>query len=357
MEIDGFCERRRRVQKWHGAFQIAFVYTGTVVGAGFATGKEIVAFFSQYGLLGFFGILLAGYALIVLGARMMETAIEVKAASYEDLTIFLFGKKAAILMNVIILIMLVGVSGVMISGTGALFEEHLNIKREAGMILTLFLTFLVMLIGTKGIVAVNVLVVPMMICFNLLLAVKSVSNPDFVSFFIAIPDNSFTDWWKSLISPFSYAAFNLTLAQAVLVPLAAEVNDKKIVRLGGMIGGFFLTIILLASHVALVSLPDFRLYDIPMAVIVKSGMAGLYFIYLFMIYGEIFTSIIGNIYGLEKQISHHLSLRKIWLVSIILIVVYMIGNVEYGPLLSWLYPFFGYISMFFLMLLWWKKPS
>lgn len=31
------------------AFQLAFVYVGTVVGAGFATGKEIVEFFVRFG--------------------------------------------------------------------------------------------------------------------------------------------------------------------------------------------------------------------------------------------------------------------------------------------------------------------
>ncbi|MFL6516822.1 MAG: hypothetical protein ACJ8GL_01940, partial [Bacillus sp. (in: firmicutes)] len=34
---------------WTQAFQIAAVYVGTVVGAGFATGKEIVEFFSRFG--------------------------------------------------------------------------------------------------------------------------------------------------------------------------------------------------------------------------------------------------------------------------------------------------------------------
>ncbi|MFK4998099.1 hypothetical protein ACI2OX_14265 [Bacillus sp. N9] len=32
------------MRNWTGAFQIAAVYVGTVIGAGFATGKEIVEF-------------------------------------------------------------------------------------------------------------------------------------------------------------------------------------------------------------------------------------------------------------------------------------------------------------------------
>lgn len=35
------------------ASQLAFVYVGTVVGAGFATGREIVEFFLKFGWFGF----------------------------------------------------------------------------------------------------------------------------------------------------------------------------------------------------------------------------------------------------------------------------------------------------------------
>lgn len=47
------------LSRWSGIFQIAAVYVGTVVGAGFATGREIVEFFTRYGIYGFIGILIA----------------------------------------------------------------------------------------------------------------------------------------------------------------------------------------------------------------------------------------------------------------------------------------------------------
>lgn len=37
--------------KWYAAIQLAAVYVGTVVGAGFATGREIVVFFHNMDLL------------------------------------------------------------------------------------------------------------------------------------------------------------------------------------------------------------------------------------------------------------------------------------------------------------------
>lgn len=40
-------------------FKICFVIIGTIIGAGFASGKEIYTFFSIYGINGLWGILLS----------------------------------------------------------------------------------------------------------------------------------------------------------------------------------------------------------------------------------------------------------------------------------------------------------
>jgi uncharacterized membrane protein YkvI len=342
------------VKKWTGAFQVAAVYVGTVIGAGFATGKEIVEFFTRYGFVGFLTILVAGYLFILLGSKLMMKAIDLKAHSYEELNEYLFGNVLAKVMNIFIMIMLIGVCAVMLSGAGAVFEQELGMAKWVGVYITIGLTILVMAIGSKGVFAVNTFVVPIMIVFNLILMTKSVSDLHFIENFLHIPSD--LDVWKSVISPFSYAALNLALAQAVLVPIATEINDKAIIKLGGIIGGILLTLILISSHLTLITLPNVHLYEIPMAAVVKSSFTGIYFIYVLIIFGEIFTSLIGNIYGLEKQFSKYLSINRLWIFILTLIVIYSLSQFHYGTLLSLLYPLFGYFSLIFIILLW-MKPS
>ncbi|MFP3361433.1 hypothetical protein R0K17_29425, partial [Planococcus sp. SIMBA_143] len=81
-------------------------------------------------------------------------------------------------------------------------------------------------------------------------------------------------------------AFNLAMAQAVLVPVAGEVKDREIIKYGGYLGGFFLTLILISSHITLVLIPNVTDYQIPMAVVMKSFVSGFYFVYILIIYGE-----------------------------------------------------------------------
>lgn len=337
---------------WSASFQIAAVYVGTVVGAGFATGREIVEFFSRFGFIGFFGILITGYLLIYFGSKLMRMAVQVGANSYQELNEYLFGKILGRAINVLTLVMLLGVCAVMLSGAGAVFEEQLNISKSVGVFVTIGLSFLVMMVGIKGLFIVNTIVVPTMVFFSLVLLITTIKLPHFTETLVAIPFAE--DGWKAVVAPFSYAALNLALSQAVLVPVAAEIKDDQTIKWGGILGGAALTFILLCNHAILIMLPHLESYQIPMAVIVKNLAGGIYWIYVFIIYGEIFTSVIGNVFGLERQIKAFSKIPSMVITSVIFIISYFISRIDYGTLLSYLYPIFGYVSLAFIIILWMK---
>lgn len=337
---------------WGAAFQIAAVYVGTVVGAGFATGREIVEFFTRFGFIGLVGILMSGYIFIYLGSKMMRISARIGARSYQEFNVYLFGKYIGSIINVLMLVMLLGVCAVMLSGAGAVFSEQLGLSKALGLIVTISLSILVMIVGIKGLFAVNTFVVPVMIGFSFLLMFLSSKLPNFMEQILYIP--YVEDGWKAVIAPFSYTALNLGLAQAVLVPVATEIKDDRTVKWGGILGGAALTLILLSSHFTLIMLPNVESYDIPMAVIMKGLASGLYWIFILVIYGEIFTSVIGNIFGLERQIKMYTSLPSLLIVGVIFVITLLISLIEYGTLLSYLYPIFGYICMIFIVLLWMK---
>ncbi|WP_042356421.1 YkvI family membrane protein [Bacillus rubiinfantis] len=347
----------KKQRNWSQAFQIAAVYIGTVVGAGFATGKEIVEFFSRFGFFGFISIVMSGYLFVSIGSKLMRMAAQIKAKTYQDFNEYLFGKWFSKIINGMMLIMLLGVSAVMLAGAGAVFEEQLGLSKSIGIFLTIFFVYLVMIVGTKALFAVNTFVVPIMIIFSLLLMVLSVRMPHFLEQFLYIPHA--TDGWKSVIAPFSYAALNLGLAQAVLVPIATEVEDDWTIKWGGILGGVGLTLILISSHLTLIMLPNLEMYEIPMAIIMKNLAPFFYWIFIMVIYGEIFTSIIGNTFGLDRQLKEFMPISTLTSVSVIFIISYFISLVDYGTLLAYLYPLFGYICMIFFILLWMKpfEPS
>lgn len=325
--------------------QIAATYIGTVVGAGFATGREIVEFFTIYGSAGFAGILISGFLFIAIGTKLMIMAKRLDATSFDEMNQYLFGPAVSKVVNVLMLIMLFGVTGVMLSGAGALFWEQLHLPFQAGILITLIITYLVMKKGIEGILWTNSLIVPIMILFSVVL---SFSMLDFSGGRQLFVEEDFTGHWKWVVSPFAYAAFNLTLAQAVLVPLSRQADDESVIKWGGFLGGLGLTFILLNSQYVLYSVPRVLSYEIPIAEIVGGLGIAVHYIFVLVIYGEIFSTLIGNIFGLAESLNKNVRLSNQMILLFLMAGSYLLSQVGYSELLHYLYPVFGMIALVFL---------
>lgn len=336
---------------WKKSLQLAAVYVGSVVGAGFATGREIIEFFSRFGSIGLLTIILSGVFFIWFGVKIMMLSLRIGAQSYHQLNEYLFGRIFTPLVNLIMLLMLIGVTSVMLSGAGSVFEEQLHLARGLGIVGTICLAIFILVIGTKGLFLVNTIVVPLLIIFCLVLFGHVLFLPDFWQ-------NAFTPvaWdGHAFLSSLSYASFNLALTQAVLVPAATEINDERTIKMGGILGGLILTGLLLMNHLVVVQLPDFQLYDIPLAVMMEKMASAFHLLFILVIYGEIFSSIIGNIYGLERFIQKIVPMKTIYIGMIIFAIAYVISMVNYSLLLATLYPLFGNIAIIYFILLMIKK--
>ncbi|OKO96243.1 hypothetical protein RA955_07600 [Geobacillus proteiniphilus] len=338
----------KKKTEWSEAWQIAAVYVGTVIGAGFATGREIIEFFTRYGMAGTIGVAVSGVLFTWGGARLMVMARRIGAASYDELNRYLFGRMLSPFVTLVMTAMIAGVTAVMIAGAGAVFEEQLGWPRQAGIALTLVLALLVMLFDRKGLFGVNVFVAPMMVLFSSIAFIKTMMAGDLCRLDMAAADYSL----KAMLSPFSYTAFNLAMAQAVLVPIAREATDERAVRRGAMLGGMVLTVLLLLNHMVLLSFPHKDDYDIPMAEVVHTFFTVLYWLYVVVIYGEIFTSVIGGMFGLARQVRVWVPFRGKWLGVLLVLLFAAVSPFHYGELLSFIYPLFGYMSLVLLWLLW-----
>src|SRR5690606_16440366 len=145
--------------------QVAFTYMGTVVGAGFATGQEILQFFTRFGPLATLTILLTTLLMSWLGTKIMLISHEIGAASYEDLNRYLFGNRAGQWISIVSLLNLFSVSAVMLAGAGSVFQEHIGLPYNVGLLLTMGAAFFLLLRGISSILAVNSFVVPVMLAY------------------------------------------------------------------------------------------------------------------------------------------------------------------------------------------------
>lgn len=338
-------------QKTIMILQIAATYMGTVVGAGFASGQSIMQFFTVYGAFGGVGIWIATFLFIWMGTKMMILSHRIKASSYQELNKYLFGEIFGKIANILTFIILLGVTAVMMSGTGSIFEEQLGLPYQFGIIISILLSYLVMSKELNGIMAANSLVVPMMLFFMILIAIKIVGI-DGIEETTDLQKQMSLNNVKWIISPFTYVALNLAFVQAVLVPLGSEAKDESVLKWGGFWGGIGLGVMLSISHIAIHSrMPEILRFDIPMAEIIRGFGWFFHLLFILVIYGEIFTTLIGNVFGITRHIQSIYALPRNWVVLTILLICLLISQIGFTSLLTYLYPLFGYMGMILLIFL------
>ncbi|UOF89702.1 hypothetical protein LSG31_17730 [Fodinisporobacter ferrooxydans] len=332
---------------WKQSFQIGCTYIGTVIGAGFASGQEILQFFTIHGTYAYFGIFLATVLFAWGGIRLLRFGYELRAISYNQLTEYRFGKQLARILDSSMSIMLFGITVAMLAGVGALFQEQFHLSFHFGVLLTIGLTLFVLLKGMKGILSANSIIVPCMFLFTILIFILTLRQGIVSPSAIAEQENH----WKWGLSSISYAAFNLGLAVSVLIPLGTQAGTIQTLKLGGLIGAVGLGVMMVIVHIALAAhMPGMIAFEVPMGYIAAKMNPWLQIGFSFVLWGEIFSSLIGNVYALSSQMKPGASmLQTLFLNICILTVAFFVAQIGFSKLVTILYPLFGYLSFFFIL--------
>jgi len=327
-------------------FRIATTYVGTVIGAGFASGQEIVQFFTHFGLSSFTGIILATVFFACFGVLILYYAQKSSSFSYGQLLIYLCGDKIGKILEFFITIFLLGGLCVMIAGGGAIFAEHLYLSHSIGVCLTGLLVILVVFYGLEGVMIVNAFIVPIMVIVTLIVTFFTLLTKNFSTFYIPANHSS----W--LFSALLYVSYNMTLAIGVLAPLGANKCSKKSLLGGGLLGGALLGILILANNTSLaLYYPSVLNYQVPMLYIAGHYGFLLYYLYIFVLWLEMITTAIGNTYALAKRLESFLPFSYNFIVLGCVFFTIPCSYLGFASLISWLYPLFGYFSLLFLFFL------
>jgi uncharacterized membrane protein YkvI len=335
--------------------RVAFTYIGTIVGAGFASGQEILQFFTRYGWMATLTIALSSFIFVIVGTKLMLMAHTVKAKSYEDLNQLLFGEKLGGFISLFTMLILFSVTTVMLAGGGTLFQEQLHLSYQTGLLVTIGLAYWVLTKGIEAIMTVNSIVVPIMMTFSLVLVIYTWHSPGSMNWLSHSSDEPITAIW---LAPFLYTAFNLAMAQSVLVPMGAAIRERTTLYWGGLLGGIGIGLLLLSAHYALsAQMPGIAQFEIPMGNIITRLGSAAQISYILVIYGEIFTTYIADAYGLCQQLQQRTRLHPKFILIAVLALSYIVSLIGFKVLLSALYPLFGLVSLAWLVMMLWRNRA
>lgn len=249
---------------------IALIYCGTVFGAGFASGQEIVTFFSAYNLCGILVSLLTGFLFSFFGAKICSDAWKYNFESAGEYFEFLFPKIVSRILNFICKSFLVVSFCIMITGCGTLFYNQLSVRPVLGALFSLVISYIIIRNRVAGLAWFNSLVTPFMFFGVLALSVLCIFKGN-------INNNSFhtENGGLALFSGLLYLSYNLVSAVAVLVPCACLAKTKKEAVVGGALGGVLVSVPLVIMCIVLVMFPDYMRGQLPFFDLVRGGYPGL----------------------------------------------------------------------------------
>lgn len=337
-----------------------FVIIGTTIGAGFASGQEIWIFFNQYGNLGIAGMIVACSLFGILIYQVFRTLQKENINNYAELLTKISHKKVfSQVISIIISLFLLISFYIMIAGMSAYFEQEFSLPIWIGAIIMSAFCYITLQRGTKGIVLVNSILIPCLILFILYLGLKNVTFS--MNYFQSETVTSNYSWnW--LFSGILYASYNTIILVPILTELKAYVNSKKM----AMITSLLCTIILSALGICIFCLllrnSNVYRFELPMVEVAKNFGRACQYIYGGVVAVAIFTSAISAGYGflqnevakkefkrgdIEKRKSKYY--QKLLLG--ICILAPLVANFGFSNLVSRLYPIFGLLGLFQMVLI------
>jgi uncharacterized membrane protein YkvI len=337
------------------SWQVALTYAGTIIGAGFASGQELLIFFASYGPLGLLGITLAGLLFMYLGKTILDIAFRIKAVGYHQIFVAVCGPRIGPIYSLIAASFLLTSLAIMLAGAGAIGSEYFDLPPHQGVLLLALALFVTTLLGSSALIAVNCVLTPLLIALTLFVGLLSLLyhgiHPTLLTLAPTVAIQPVPTW---VLSSLLYVAYNTILASTILAPLGAKTPSPVIRKTGGILGGIILSIV--AFFIILVMMlhyPEAFTSEVPMLYIASSQHPYSYIAYVFILLGAMYTTGLASLYGCSVFLASALSISSP-VSTISLLLICLVGSqFGFASLIATLFPIFGLATLWFVIKLVW----
>ena len=321
-------------------------------GAGFASGKEIYVFFAKFGIYGIVGAIISA---ILTGNIIYKTIKIVKKYNIESNNKFIdevsksknnkiqkINKK---FLKSTINIFLVISFFIMMAGFSSYFKQRFNIPIIVSSLIMTIILYITFLNNIEGIMKINEVVIPILLIILTYLIVKTPINMQTN----LIKVEPISQLFQAIVMAIIYASYNSVL----LIPIIISANkymksNKEIKKIA-----IFITIIIIALSIGMMNIIwnsdiDIESVDLPIIKILERNEIeeNLYSLVLII---AIFTSAVSAGYGFLENIKNRRTYKKIAILMCLAGIV--IAHIGFGKLVEFLYPLFGLIGVFQIILI------
>ena len=330
-------------QEGLGIPAVAFLYVGTIMGAGFASGREIWQFFGVFGMRGTIGVVLAAALFVVLG---MMTAYIARTMGTNDMgrVVVPGGNRRMIsLVGYFMAGLLYTAIISMTAAGGSLLHQLFGLPEYLGGIL-----ITVMVIGTvlgefQRVSKVFRYIMPVLFVTVVAVSLMVMRVPlKFTDLYQSVEPSPMASNW--ILAALLYISFNMLGMIAVVANASMNARSRSVALSGAAVGGIFLGILafMLLSAVQ-VDMNYTQALDMPML-----GYAGRISPLLTVIYGlilffAIYSAATSNFYSFTTKIKEGPH-KKLWVILSAAAGFFM-GLIGFKNVVAFIFPSLGFLGL------------
>ena len=339
--------------------RIAGGFVAWVIGSGFATGQEILQFFSSYGY-GSYGVVIVNLiGFLVVGPMLLGVGFEKgKDESFKHFDYYC-GKKIGTFYSWATTITLLFVMAVLISGAGATLSEYYGLNHYVGAAIMAVMILVAYLLGFEKLIKILGFIGPSIIAFCLLIGlitvVRDFSNIEQVPIYadnLAVSQSS-PNW---IISSILYVSYNFLCGSTYYTALGASSSTKKEAIVGAVVGAIGLILAIAVMNTAIiVNAGDTASLAIPTLYLAKriSYVLGAVFS-IFLILG-IYSSCSAMMWTVCTKFATGNEHKDRIIALSIAVLTFILGLFSFSQLIGLFYPIIGYAGIFFIGCVVYKK--
>lgn len=315
---------------------------GTIIGAGFASGQELVQFFLSVGPRAPAAVVLTGILFGLTAGVVRYLALQRKTASYEDF-LAVFGMRWQAPADVVVASFLFGGLVIMLAGSGAVAKQYFGLWSMTGIIASSALAFAGSQGRGRGLILINTLLVPVML--GILVGMTVLFYPESVDY-TGLPPAGGLISGNWVLNAFLYAAYNMVGATVLLTSLPG--SNRGV--LGAVLGGLFIGVLAFYLIRVLAGLPPAGLHvELPLLYMAAASSPKLVSIYAIALWLAMVTTAAGILYGLVTRVVQFGYFTPVQAAAAILIIAVPVATCGFGRLVSYIYPFYGYLCLILLI--------
>ncbi|KAA0546029.1 hypothetical protein FZW96_17050 [Bacillus sp. BGMRC 2118] len=316
-----------------------FIILGAMIGAGYASGRELWQFFGEESGL---AILIFTVLFIISSYIVMKISYEEKTEHFLPILQKLVGKKIAAYYDGIIIFYLFTTTVIMLAGGGST-GELFHIPYTLGILFISVILVIVFVWNIKGLVSLNYILIPILVVGLMVTLLSFISNGHSI---VSYDWNKQSNWPSS----FTFTALNVLSLIAVVGAIGKEIKHKGEAWIASIGSGLILGgVSFLYNEVLIEVSSELVLYDIPLFAIIKDFPYSAIILMSILLWLAVVSTAASGLFGLTARIREYIKL-PLWLTALLLLIIIIpLTKLGFSFLIAVLYPIFAVLNLYLLV--------